>query len=80
MAAVSRIEITTEYADSTKAKITINNIRPENLDIAGIKTKVRAFNTAHGGDLATKMKSANGFNWIGISKVRIVTVDKTVIY
>jgi len=26
------------------------------------------------------MKSKNGFNWVGIKKVQIVTIDKTVLF
>lgn len=80
MAAVTTLEITNEYADGTSAKVTVNNIKLENLDTSDIKTRVRAFNAARGGNLSTKMKSSNGFDWIGISKVRIKTVNKTVIY
>ena len=83
MAAVSKLEVTNVFADDTTIKISVDNIRPQNLDatqIAAIKTKVKAFNAASGGDLAPKMKSKNGFNWVGIKKVQITTTDKTVIF
>lgn len=83
MASVSRLEITNVFADNDTAKITIDNIKPENLDstqIETIRARVIAFNNANGGTLATKMKSKNGYNWIGIKKVQIVTTDKTVLF
>lgn len=83
MAATTRIEVTNEFADSTRAKIVINNIDPSTMTaerIEAIRTQIYNFNIAHGGTLATKMKSANGLNWIGISKVNIVTTNKTVIF
>jgi len=83
MASVARLEITNVFADNDTAKITIDNIKPENIDstqIETIRARVIAFNNANGGALATKMKSKNGFNWIGIKKVQIVTTDKTVLF
>ena len=83
MAATTRIEVTNEFADSTRAKIVINNINPSTMTaerIEAIRTQIYNFNIAHGGTLATKMKSSNGFNWIGISKVNIVTTNKVVIF
>lgn len=83
MASVSRLEITNVFADNDTAKITIDNIKPENLDstqIETIRARVIAFNNANGGTLSTKMKSKNGYNWIGIKKVQIVTTDKTVLF
>ena len=83
MASVARLEITNVFADNDTAKITIDNIKPENIDstqIETIRARVIAFNNANGGALATKMKSKNGFNWIGIKKVQIVTTDNTVLF
>lgn len=83
MAAVSRLEVTNVFADDSTAKITIDNIKPENMtstQIEVIRSQVMAFNNNTGGALSTKMKSKNGFNWIGIKKVQIVTIDKTVLF
>lgn len=83
MAAVSRIETTNVFADDTTAKITIDNIKPENLNqtqIENIRSQVMQFNARQGGELSSKMKSKNGFNWVAIKKVQIVTVDKEVIF
>ena len=83
MASVSRLEITNVFADNDTAKITIDNIKPENMNGAQmeiVRARVIAFNNANGGTLSTKMKSKNGFNWIGIKKVQIVTTDKTVLF
>lgn len=83
MAAVSRLEVTNVFADDSTAKVTIDNIKPENIgntQIETIRAQVIQFNNAQGGTLAPKMKSKNGFNWTGIKKVQVVTVDKTVIF
>lgn len=83
MAAVSRLEVTNVFADNSTAKITIDNIKPENMSgsqIEVIRSQVMTFNNNNGGTLATKMKSKNGFNWVGIKKVQIVTIDKTVLF
>lgn len=83
MASVSRLEITNVFADNDTAKITIDNIKPQNMtgsQMENIRSRVIAFNNANGGTLSTKMKSKNGFNWIGIKKVQIVTTDKTVLF
>ena len=84
MAAVSKLVVTNLFADDSTLKITIDNIRPENIksstQIENIRARVKAFNAASGGSLTTKMKSKNGFNWIGIKAVQIVTTDKVVIF
>lgn len=82
MAAVSKLEITNVFADETKAKVTIDNIKPENIsgNVESIRQQVMNFNNNNGGNLATKMKSKNGFNWTGISQVRIITTDTTYIF
>lgn len=84
MAAVSRLIVTNLFADESTLKITVDNIKPENIksgaQIEAIRAKVKAFNNTQGGELATKMKSKNGFNWVGIKAVQIVTTDKTVIF
>lgn len=84
MAAVSKLVVTNLFADDSTLKITVDNIKPENIkssaQIENIRSRVKAFNAASGGTLATKMKSKNGFNWIGIKAVQIVTTDKVVIF
>lgn len=84
MAAVSKLVVTNLFADDSTLKITVDNIKPDNIkssaQIENIRSKVKAFNAANGGTLATKMKSKNGFNWIGIKAVQIVTTDKVVIF
>lgn len=84
MAAVSKLVVTNLFADDSTLKITVDNIKPENIkssaQIEEIRAKCKAFNAASGGTLATKMKSKNGFNWIGIKAVQIVTTDKVVIF
>lgn len=80
MAAVTKLAITNVFADDTTIKITIDNLKRENLNTSQIKEKVKAFNDANGGDLATKMKSKNGFNWIGIKAVQITTTNREYIF
>lgn len=83
MAAVSKIDYTAVFEDETTAKITIDNIDPVTMTpttVENIRTTVQNFNNTQGGTLATKMKSSNGFNWIGIKAVTITTTDKTVIF
>ena len=84
MAAVSKLVVTNLFADESTLKITVDNIKPENIksgaQIEAIRQKVKNFNAEAGGSLSTKMKSKNGFNWIGIKAVQIVTSSKTVIF
>ena len=83
MSAVSKIDYTAVFEDETSAKITIDNIDPTTLTptaIENVRTTCRNFNNAQGGELSSKMKSKNGFNWIGIKAVMITTTDKTVIF
>ena len=82
MPAVSRLEVTNVFADDSTLKVTINDIKPQNINsrIEAIRTQVKNFNNASGGTLATKMKSKNGFDWIGIKRVRLITTDTNYIF
>lgn len=80
MAAVTKLAIRNVFADDSKITITIDNLKKANINLANIRAKVKAFNAAQGGELAEKMKSKNGFNWIGIDKVTITTTNRTVIF
>lgn len=83
MAAISKIGVTAVFADETTAKITIDNVNPDVLtptQVESIRTQVMNFNAAQGGTLAPKMKSKNGFNWIGIKSVELTTTDKIVYF
>ena len=83
MAAITKIDFTNVFEDETTAKLSIDNIDPATMTptaIENIRTTVQNFNNSQGGALATKMKSKNGFNWIGIKAVTITTTDKTVIF
>lgn len=68
------------FGDGTKNTITIDNLKPESLNVPSIKSKVMEFNDNKGGTLSEKMKSANGFNWVAIDKVTITTTDRTYIF
>lgn len=80
MAAVTKLAVRNVFSDDTKVTITIDNLRRNNVSITNIKNKVQAFNNAEGGELATKMKSKNGANWIGIDKVTLTTTERTYIF
>lgn len=76
MAATTKLNVRCVFADETKATIAIDNLKKNNLSISNIKNMVANFNNSSGGTLASKMKSKNGFNWIGIDKVTIVTTER----
>ena len=81
MATVSKLEVTNLFEDGTTAKIVIDNINPStmtNEQIETIRSQCIAFNSNDGGDLATKMKSKNGTNWIGIKQVKLTTTEQEV--
>lgn len=80
MAAVTKLAVRNVFADDTKVTISIDNLRRNNVSITNIKNKVMAFNSSEGGSLATKMKSKNGANWIGIDKVTLTTTERTYIF
>lgn len=80
MAAVTKLAVRNVFADDTKVTISIDNLRRNNVSITNIKNKVMAFNDSEGGELATKMKSKNGANWIGIDKVTLTTTERTYIF
>lgn len=80
MAAETTIAFQNVFADDSKNTWTISNIKKSNLNLSDIEAKVKAFNAAQGGSLASKMKSKNGFNWVGISKVTVTTTDRTYIF
>lgn len=80
---VSKLEVTTLFEDGTTAKIVMDRINPStmtNEQIEIIRNSCVNFNNASGGTLATKMKSKNGTNWIGIKRVRLVTTSKEVLW
>lgn len=80
MPAVTKMAITNVFADDTTIKITIDNLKRANLNTSQIKEKVKAFNETNGGELASKMKSKNGFNWTGIKAVTLTTTNREYIF
>lgn len=82
MSAVSKLEVTNVFADDSTLKVTIGDIKPQNINsrIEQIRTQVKNFNDTAGGTLAGKMKSKNGFDWIGIKRVRLITTDTNYIF
>lgn len=80
MAAVTKLALKCVYADDTSDTITIDNINPTAGVNPDIKNIIKNFNDAKGGTLADKMKSKNGFNWVGISAATITTTNRTYIF
>lgn len=80
MAAVGKLSIRAVFADDSKATLAIDNINPQNGVNPNIKTLIQNFNAQSGGTLATKMKSKNGFNWIGIDQAYYTVTDRTYIF
>lgn len=80
MAATMKLSVRCVFADDTTQTITIDGINPNTGVAADIKSRVINFNDQKGGTLATKMKSKNGFNWIGINRVTTTTTDRTYIF
>lgn len=79
---VEKLAIRCVFADDTKTTITIDNINPGQggADVSYIKRIVDGFNAEQGGELSTKMKSKNGFNWIGIDSAVITHTERTYIF
>lgn len=80
MAAVGKLTLRVVFADETKTSINIDNINPTAGVNPNIKNIIKEFNTAKGGDLATKMKSKNGFNWIGIDRAYYTVTNRQYIF
>lgn len=75
-----KLSLRVVYADDTKETITINNINPQVGINTNMVTLIKNFNANKGGDLATKMKSKNGANWIGIDKATTVQTRRNYIF
>ena len=80
MAAVGKLTVRCVFADETKQTITIDNINPQKGVNTNIRQIIMDFNNNQGGALATKMKSKNGFNWIGIDRANFTVTDRTYIF
>lgn len=84
MAAVAKLTTKLLFADESTLNVVVDNIKPENItsgaQIEAIRARCKEFNRVEGGELSTKLKSKNGFNWIGIKAVEITTTDKVVIF
>lgn len=75
-----KLSIRAVFADDTKETITINNINPQVGVNPNMVTLIMNFNSAKGGDLASKMKSKNGANWIGIDKATTIETRRNYIF
>lgn len=80
MAAVGKLAIRAVFADDSKSTITIDNINPQTGVNPQLKSLIMNFNTERGGTLAGKMKSKNGFNWIGIDSATYTVTNRQYIF
>lgn len=83
MAATTKFTVKALFADDSTTTITIDNIKPSSVTpqlISNARQTIMNFNANSGGALSTKMKSKNGFNWIGIKAFTITTIDRTYIF
>lgn len=80
MAAVGKLSIRAVFADETKSTITIDNINPTSGVNPQLKAIIQNFNAQSGGELATKLKSKNGFNWTGIDRAIYTVTDRQYIF
>lgn len=80
MAATQKLVIRCVFADDTTTSFTIDNINPTAGIASDAKQKIMNFNAARGGELSSKLKSKNGFNWIGIDRATLTTTDRTYIF
>lgn len=80
MSSSSKLTVRNVFADDTKISITIDNLKKSNVNLANIRQMVLEFNAEKGGTLSTKMKSKNGFNWVGIDKVTLTTTQRDYIF
>lgn len=79
----TKFTIQAVFADETTSTFTVNDIDPESVTpqlISNARQTIMNFNANSGGELATKMKSKNGFNWIGIKSFSITTTNRTYIF
>lgn len=80
MASSQRLTIRNVFADDTKITINIDNINPQVGVNPNLKTIIANFNAQSGGELASKMKSKNGANWIGIDKATVTETERDYIF
>lgn len=81
MAAVGKLSIRCVFADETKTTINVDNINPQTgINIETVRQTIKNFNNSKGGNLAPKMKSKNGFNWIGIDQATYTVTDREYIF
>lgn len=80
MAAIGKLTVRCLFADDTTATFTIDGINPQVGIASGAIQAIKNFNAIRGGDLADKMKSKNGANWIGIDRAVYTITDRQYIF
>ncbi len=79
----TKFTIKAVFADDSTSTINIEDIDPESVTsqlISSARQRIMQFNANGGGELSTKMKSKNGFNWIGIKSFTITTTTRNYIF
>lgn len=83
MAATTKFALKLLFEDDTNTTLTIDPINPSTVTsqlINSARQTIMNFNAQRGGELATKMKSKNGFNWIAIKTFTITNTERTYIF
>lgn len=83
MDATTKFSLQAVFADETTSTFTVNDIDPQSVTsqlINNARQTIMNFNANKGGALASKMKSKNGFNWIGIKSFNVITTERTYIF
>lgn len=83
MDANTKFTLQAVFADETTSTFTVNDIDPASVTetlINNARQTIMNFNAQKGGALSTKMKSKNGFNWIGIKSFNVITTDRQYIF
>lgn len=80
MAAYSEVEFTLSYDDETTSKLTLGPLDTDNSALYALKANVMYFNANFTSDTATLSLSKYGNTWNGISAVKTITTDKTILF
>lgn len=80
MAATGKLTVRAVFADDTTATISIDNINPTVGTNPNLRSIIMNFNANKGGELAGKMKSKNGYDWVGIDKAYFTITDRQYIF
>ena len=83
MAATTKFSLKLLFEDDTTTTLTLDSINPATVTsqlINSARQTIMNFNANRGGNLASKLKSKNGFNWIAIKSFTITNTERTYIF